>query len=245
MKNESMQKDTFINAKTLRAGIFGAALSFIIAKLLDPLFNNIYAFFLTFQGSLIKSISDATYREISNGYSEKTSQSVLYLMVIIMCSFLFYIHSKIKDIYTQIIESNAKKYDNAQSIQSSSIADIPETEIINKSSKLIQEADDLKKQAYEILEKSNKVMKRSYHIFNFFLIIGGIFLFFLYSKDAFVINKVTSITNNIEIVSPYITDEEYKQLKSDFHTMKSRDDYDSLTNSLSEIASYNSVELKK
>lgn len=51
-------------------------------------------------------------------------------------------------------------------------------------------------------------------------------------------------TNNIEIVAPYITDDEYKQLRSDFFQIDSKADYDNLINKISAIAEKKHLQLK-
>ena len=50
---------------------------------------------------------------------------------------------------------------------------------------------------------------------------------------------------NIEIVSPYISDKEYKLLKSDFYLIETKADYLSLMQDLSNIAEHNNLTLKK
>ena len=62
-------------------------------------------------------------------------------------------------------------------------------------------------------------------------------------QTIYVNKTVTALTNNIEIVSPYISDLEYKKLKSAFHLMNSRADYDSLCDSLNKIADENQLQL--
>ena len=50
---------------------------------------------------------------------------------------------------------------------------------------------------------------------------------------------------NIEIVAPYISDQEYKQLKSDFFTIKSKSDYDNLQKALNMISEEHQLDLKE
>ena len=51
--------------------------------------------------------------------------------------------------------------------------------------------------------------------------------------------------NNIEIVSPYISDIEYKQFKSSFHLIENKEDYDNLYSQLERVAASYSIQLKK
>lgn len=76
-----------------------------------------------------------------------------------------------------------------------------------------------------------------------FAIIYIVFILFLLTTN-FINKTITRTTNNIEIVSPYITDYEYKKLKSDFHSMKNSIDYKALTQNLDSIAKENTIELK-
>ncbi len=61
-------------------------------------------------------------------------------------------------------------------------------------------------------------------------------LLYPYVKLNYVNKAITSTTNNIEIVSPYISEEEYKYLKSDFYSIQTREDFDMLHETLDNIA---------
>lgn len=56
--------------------------------------------------------------------------------------------------------------------------------------------------------------------------------------------KTTSLCN-IEIVSPYISDVEYKQLKSTFYSIQTKDDYINFTEAINKIGEQYSLDLKK
>lgn len=64
-------------------------------------------------------------------------------------------------------------------------------------------------------------------------------------KTIFVKNTIIDTLNNIEIVSPYISDKEYKTLKSQFYSMSGEDDYTILAQNLQLIADNNGLSLKK
>lgn len=80
-----------------------------------------------------------------------------------------------------------------------------------------------------------------------FKIVIGIFyisfLLFLLTTN-FVNDNITRTTNNIEILSPYLSDQEYKVLISRFHTVKSKNDYENLYSILKEYAIQYDIELK-
>ncbi|MBR5970115.1 MAG: hypothetical protein IK016_07195 [Lachnospiraceae bacterium] len=56
---------------------------------------------------------------------------------------------------------------------------------------------------------------------------------------------IVRTANNIEIVSPYISDIEYRQLKSDYHSICNADDYDELISHLRAIADKNGLNLRE
>lgn len=77
------------------------------------------------------------------------------------------------------------------------------------------------------------------------LITAYVVLFFSIGRNAYINNTISSSLANIEIVSPYISDLEYKTLKSEFHSMDSKEDYDNFCSHLKEVAENNHVVLKK
>lgn len=69
------------------------------------------------------------------------------------------------------------------------------------------------------------------------------FLMFLLATN-FINDNITKTTNNIEIISPYISEEQYKLINSKFHTIKSKDDYENLYVILRGYAVQYGIELK-
>ena len=61
--------------------------------------------------------------------------------------------------------------------------------------------------------------------------------------DVQVSNTSSAILQNIEIVAPYIDEHEYLLLKSDFYSMQTMDDLETLNESIEKIASINSLHL--
>lgn len=55
--------------------------------------------------------------------------------------------------------------------------------------------------------------------------------------------KSTSLCN-LEIISPYISDLEYKELKSDFYSIQTKADYESFVNTINELGEKYSLNLK-
>jgi hypothetical protein len=77
-----------------------------------------------------------------------------------------------------------------------------------------------------------------------FAVIARLFALTFLIQQSYVTETALKLTNNIEIVSPYVSDLEYKQLKSEFHSMQSRSDYDNLVFKLDSIGSENHLRLK-
>lgn len=63
-------------------------------------------------------------------------------------------------------------------------------------------------------------------VYTAFIILFYLFFFLI---TNFINDTITKVTNNIEIISPYIDDYNYKMLKSKFYLMTSRKDYEDLT----------------
>lgn len=77
--------------------------------------------------------------------------------------------------------------------------------------------------------------------------IGFVMLLFIVflTLTNYINHNVVRISNNIDIVSPYISIDEYNELKSMFYSMKSRDEYDQLCAKLDIIARDNRLELQR
>lgn len=93
--------------------------------------------------------------------------------------------------------------------------------------------------------------KKSYKMNAFFAILVLIELVLLIGsclyyqgRAQFINTSITKCLNNIEIVSPYISDFEYKQLKSTFYQVSCKEDYDNLIAKLDKIAFKNDLVLK-
>lgn len=89
-----------------------------------------------------------------------------------------------------------------------------------------------------------QIKKKSTWLWNYMRIL--IFIFFTLDTmyDSQVYSEAHSFLRNIEIVAPYISDEEYKAIKSNFYQMENIDDYNSLQNELDSIARKNNLKLK-
>lgn len=60
------------------------------------------------------------------------------------------------------------------------------------------------------------------------------------------VSSISSKTlNRIDIAAPYISDQEYKQLKSDFLMIENKSDYDDLQKNINTIFEENQLDLKE
>lgn len=87
-------------------------------------------------------------------------------------------------------------------------------------------------------EKRNRILQNVTRLTCFFILTYNYFIV------AFASTTARDTLNNIEIVAPYITDTEYKQLRSDFFQMDSKSDYESIVKELTSIAEKHNLQLK-
>ena len=63
-------------------------------------------------------------------------------------------------------------------------------------------------------------------------------------RASFINRSITKSLNNIEILSPFISDYNYKMLKSKFHLIKSKSDYDALNSEIEDLLKTYSIQLE-
>lgn len=240
-----MKQHSIISA--LLIGILGSALwEWIIA----PASTMFLDHFLSFGGKLTTTISNTIYREISNGYCEQSSDFLLTMFVSLFISFYFVLCINIQKNYSQSLAFF--KLANSLDTDSNSLSttDLPIQDLVDQCNFDItfddqQTLSEENRNAIVKMIKAHLFRSKKLRILAFSCLIPIFTLFFMVAVQTIYVNKtVTALTNNIEIVSPYISDLEYKKLKSAFHLMNSRADYDSLCDSLNKIADENQLQLK-
>ena len=77
------------------------------------------------------------------------------------------------------------------------------------------------------------------------IFILAIIYIYLIGSLVFITECKTKSLCNLEIVSPYVSDMEYKQLKSTFYSIQTKDDYVNFTETINEIGEKYSLNLKK
>jgi len=223
--NKGLSKENKIfNKNNLTNWIIGGIIALIIGKIMEPLFVHIFSLVLNISGSFITNIENSTYKEISNGYSEQSASSVLYLVYLsIYCLIGVTFVDNIIDYLA--FKNKQKKFKAQDTMSTTTNTTLSELSIQN-------------------IDKERKKINFSYLLGIIFSAIILISLIFFYGKSSFIRNKTITLTNNIEIVSPYISDIEYKQMKSKFHSIETKNDYILLIEELETIAKKYSLKLK-
>lgn len=85
--------------------------------------------------------------------------------------------------------------------------------------------------------------RRLLYVFDAFLLVIYIVFMLVHIADGVYHEMAISMSANIEIVSPYISDNDYKILRSDFLSIRSKEDYKLLNNLLHSIAEDESLRL--
>lgn len=185
-------------------------------RLFSPGFDIFMNYLLSFGNNFITHISNLIYTRIAKGVYINISYYIfIILMSVIVVIFLFNTYN--------VYKCNIKKSCNEND------------EII--------EIDNNKKDKNKF-EKIISLPKVKFGLSLFYSIsIICFYLFFLLMTN-FINNTITNITNSIEILSPYISDSEYKMLKSQFYTMESRNDYDIIISDLTKYQEQFEIILK-
>lgn len=223
--NKGLSKENKIfNKNNLTNWIIGGIIALIIGKIMEPLFVHIFSLVLNISGSFITNIENSTYKEISNGYCEQSASSVLYLVYLsIYCLIGVTFVDNIIDYLA--FKNKQKKFKTQDTMSTTTNTTLSELSIQN-------------------IDKERKKINFSYLLQIIFSAIILISLIFFYGKSSFIRNKTITLTNNIEIVSPYISDIKYKQMKSKFHSIETKNDYNLLIEELETIAKKYSLKLK-
>lgn len=245
MSNQGPHRDGLFSKGNISSLLIGTLLAFLVGKFLDPLFAYLYSLFLNTGGVVVTSISNSTYKQISNGFSEQPSMLSFYLLcilswVILSCSF-----TALRNSYKQILDTYKKYNEILDIVKNTPLDDNLNYDTTNSSISLPANGENNPEILAEKITLNLRKVKIEYRLIIIIFVFLYIFLIFTYSRSLYINDKITSLTNNIEIVSPYISDINYKQLKSNFHMMENSEDYNNLMSELSDIAKDHSLTLKK
>ena len=229
--------------------MIGLAGSFIWEKILSPIFGVLFDKFLTYSGRLSILISKSTYTQISNGLSETGTTLIFSVIFSAFIGFTMYIvHIAYRNLLAaralvRDIQSPTDNVEEDKQATSNNLSLNQEKNNLNKKLvKNIYKLHEIESQIYDIQVKLTKrVLITVCFVAALFILIFSC----IFTKYIYVQTNIVRLTNNIEIVSPYISDQEYKILKSEFHSMQSRKDYDDLNLKLESISKENSIRIKK
>lgn len=209
-------------------------------KIISPLFDITISLFLSIGSHSITYITDMVYSRISSGSRVDFS---FYTFVLLFSYFMggfganmigIRNDAKITTPQSNTPEDNSPKEDHdlAKSVDSA---------------KACLSIAELEKELIELNKERESLMKKSAHRYKIlriiYVLLWCIYIIFTFTV-TYIDSTVSRLTRNIEIVSPYISDQEYKNLKSAFYSMDSREDYTNLVNALEEISSEHGIELK-
>ncbi len=196
--------------------IIGCIISVISEKALSHLFDNFWNSF--FSGNNI--VTDWIYTRIAEGTTVNLS---FYLFVVLG----IYIVKKIGERDNES-QCNPDECNNRCGSCDKSLIRAMHGVIARRLERLLQGK-----------EKRDKIFK----IIKIGLVVV-LFVTFL-TLTNYINHNVVRIRNNIDIASPFVSTEEYNELKSMYYTMRSRNDYDHLCAKLDIIARDNQLVLQK
>lgn len=188
----------------------------VVERLFTPVYDAILYNILSAQNTGLKFLSDFLYSRISEGVYVNIP---FYIFIVLISFFLGYLMHNITISY----KSN------------SSCCDSP---LITTCSKRKELNLLFRFRCFLLHPKSSKLLAFSGYIALY------LFFFLFLLTTNFVNLNITKLTNNIEIIAPYISNQEYKILKSNYHSISSRSDFDSFNNLLIEYAEKADVKLK-
>ncbi len=212
------KQNNLFNKENITMLLAGTFLAFLADKFLNPVFSYLYSLLINTGVGIVRNISDSTYKQISNGYTEQSATMILTFLCIAILEIPLIIYMKYPDTLKE------KEYAIDYSSDDSRLT--------------------ISKIKAEIREARHKI-KLYYFGTLICSVILSLSVMFMYARLVFIQREIFTLTNNIEIVSPYISDIEYKTLKSDFHLMENHEDYNQLIFRLQKFADDNSLKLKK
>lgn len=216
--------------KLLSSNIVIGIVVTLIVNFFIPYLTLLFEIVVGHLNRLFVNYVDNLYGKISVGLQD--NQLLMYPIVLFFAAYLAGIT------YTRLSNS----VNNAQKQIDKFISDNAE---LAKSQP--QESSDNSDENKQLSMLSSRLKKDKFYRCRFCVIAIIFLLLYIlrYTEINFINHKITSTLNNIEIISPYVPDYEYKQIKSDFYLTSCKNDYDSLVDKLNVIANDNGITLKK
>lgn len=230
MKGRIMNKESSLIHEIFIALITTILSTLIISWFINPLTNWLFPKILKIMESFASPFVDLTYQKAATLTFERTGLLNLVLSITCICYlFLF-----------SICLLSFKKDRLRNEIDDISAIVKPRSHFRTDEESLSQ-----LKESHKYLCKLLRIYKKMSVLLYISMILVVISMIFCEMTQIYEVSLSTKARTNIEIVAPYISDQEYKQLKSDFFTIKNKSDYDNLQNTLNMISDEHSLDLKE
>lgn len=219
-------------------------------KILGPNWDHIVNSIINFFASISTPFSNAIYHSISYGFHESFGLTfyLVFYSVGIIVAIVWYYH------FTCYTNELMNDYNSISSINKLEAVSDKLISLLSKDGITGEEINEIKQELDTISvtdKSSNKdsVLKkpnvRLRRVASTALLVTLIFLYgYIMVTSTFINSCQTSTLHTIEVVSPYVSDTEYKQFKSDFYLIRNKHDYDALQLKLKTIAKKHNINLE-
>lgn len=224
-----MKKTNSKNHDFVKNIISGIISTLIISWIISPITDFVFPKIISFANKFSLSLSNQIYSQVSKGsYEYISALNLTYSHIIVLILF----SSLTLSVYLGYLSLK----DHISELE----------DLIYDKEEEEEESDE------EFIKSIQNDLRQQKKRLPFYKYLSIFFLFFIFvtttfttMKQIYILGLSTKATVNIEIVSPYITDIEYKQLKSSFHLIKTQDDYEKLLDKIQDIADANEINLSK
>lgn len=226
-----MKKDKKLTYDMLIGIATGIISALILSWVITPLSNCIFPKLLQIANKFSGTFVDFVYKKIAH-ITPESSISTNLLFTFITFTYVLWI------IYYISIHIKHRFYD----LSDETVYTLHENEAKEKGEESVNISLENK------INNSKKIKQRAKR-FHILLSLSLLFVFLngcLSTMFQIYLSEVSSkALTRIEIAAPYISDQEYKQLKSNFYAIESKSDYDNLQRSLSNIFEENHLNLEE
>jgi len=200
----------------------------IVLYLIDPIVKLIGSSVFDISGKIFKSYNDSLFQRIAQ--RQENLESGVFLLILLL--FVSLIFSAIAFVWYKEQKSRMEIENLLKSID--------EGEGQSERQKTTAELR-------EEIVRTQKDLRRSTRIYKSMTIISAlVFLVSMvvsFSTELMVKEKIDLFDNSLAIVSPYISDLDYKKAQSQFHLVKSSEDFDRVLSTISAEAERNGIVL--
>lgn len=201
--------------------ILGAIGSGVWERFLSPLLDSAASMLASLFSLISKSYADSLYSEVGKG-----STSILGHFVIVPYLLIWFAIFLYPIVLTSLLFKKLKRIKSIHVVQKNETSN---TQLLNDEKKSLSAA-----------EKQKKVKPFLY--LNYIIVFSfAIVILSRITKDAYTYDVVVYIEQSIEIISPYISESELKQIKSQFRQIDNRYKFQSFNSMLTQLAAKNKI----